>query len=63
MNIPPDALKNRNLVVLTVPETKFSLELTEAIHLYEKYPAIEASIISDQDNSTLSHSKPFRFTG
>jgi len=42
-------LKSQNLVFFTVPETDFSLQLNEAIQLYEKNPAIEASIIADQD--------------
>jgi len=49
MNILSTALKSQNLVLFTVPETDFSLQLNEAIRLYEKNPAIEASIIADQD--------------
>jgi len=36
-------------MLFTAPETDFSLQLIEAIRLYEKYPAIEVSIIADQD--------------
>ncbi len=42
-------LKCQNLLFLTVPTTNFSIQLTEAIKLYENNPDIEASIIADQD--------------
>ncbi len=43
------ALKSQHLLVLAVPETDFSLQMNEAIQLYEKTPAIESSILADQD--------------
>jgi len=42
-------LKSQNLVFFTVPETDFSLQLDEALRLYANNPAIESSIIADQD--------------
>jgi len=49
MNSLSTTLKSQNLVLFTVPETDFSLQLDEALRLYANNPAIEASIISDQD--------------
>jgi hypothetical protein len=53
MSILSISFKSQNLLFFTVPETDFSLQLNEALQLYANYPAIESSIVADQD----SHAK------
>ena len=47
------ALRGQNLLFSTVPETNFSIQMDEALRLYENNPAIEASIIADQDKHAM----------
>lgn len=44
-----EALTQQNILLLTVPETDFSIQMNTAIRLYEKHPEIKSSIIADQD--------------
>jgi len=50
MNNLSRGLKSQSFVLFSVPETNFSLQLNEAMQLYENTPAIETSIIADQDS-------------
>ncbi len=43
------ALMQQNLLLLTAPETDFSIQMNAAIRLYEKHPVIESGIVADQD--------------